>query len=131
MLIVHATKQLAMFIVMIYNIAFVTIKIAFLLQYRRSFPLLMVEMLCNAGIAFLVLFGVSLMVSAGITYSLVLKREMTDSPVSVLGWWLANASIHLLTNIVIFVLPLPLLGRLRLRGGEKLALVVCFALGLL
>ncbi|KAL0783255.1 hypothetical protein CaCOL14_001161 [Colletotrichum acutatum] len=128
---IEKAQKLAMFIVMIYNIAFVTIKIAFLLQYRRSFPLLMVEMLCNAGIAFLVLFGVSLMVSAGITYSLVLKREMTDSPVSVLGWWLANASMHLLTNIFIFVLPLPLLGRLRLRRGEKLALVISFALGLL
>ncbi|KAI3529947.1 hypothetical protein CSPX01_15170 [Colletotrichum filicis] len=128
---IEKAQKLAMFIMMIYSIAFVTIKIAFLLQYRRSFPLLMVEMLCNAGIAFLVLFGVSLMVSAGITYSLVLKREMTDSPVSVLGWWLANASIHLLTNIFIFVLPIPLLGRLRLRRGEKLALVISFTLGLL
>ncbi|KAJ0305850.1 hypothetical protein COL516b_004958 [Colletotrichum fioriniae] len=89
---IEKAQKLAMFIMMIYNIAFVTIKIAFLLQYRRSFPLLMVDMMCNAGIAFLVLFGVSLMVSAGITYSLVLKREMTDSPISVLGWWLANAT---------------------------------------
>ncbi|KXH47294.1 hypothetical protein CSAL01_03269 [Colletotrichum salicis] len=122
---------LAMFIIMIYNIAFVTIKVAFLLQYRRSFPLPMVEMLCNGGIAFLVLFGVSLMISAGVTYSIILKRDVADSSVSVLGWWLANAAIHLLTNIFIFVLPLPLLGRLRLQRGQKLALAIGFALGLL
>ncbi|KAK1633288.1 hypothetical protein BDP81DRAFT_463496 [Colletotrichum phormii] len=128
---IEKAQKLAMFIIMIYNIAFVTIKIAFLLQYRRSFPLPMVEMLCNGGIAFLVLFGVSLMISAGVTYSIILKRDVADSSVSVLGWWLANAAIHLLTNIFIFVLPLPLLGRLRLRRGQKLALAIGFALGLL
>ncbi|KAL2873509.1 hypothetical protein SGCOL_011352 [Colletotrichum sp. CLE4] len=128
---IEKAQKLAMFIIMIYNIAFVTIKIAFLLQYRRSFPLPMVEMLCNGGIAFLVLFGVSLMISAGVTYSIILKRDVADSSVSVLGWWLANAAIHLLTNIFIFVLPLPLLGRLRLRRGQKLALAIGFTLGLL
>ncbi|OHE93413.1 hypothetical protein CORC01_11278 [Colletotrichum orchidophilum] len=124
-------QKLAMFITMIYNIAFVTIKIAFLLQYRRSFSLPVVETLCNAGIGFLVLFGVSLLISAGVTYSLIFKGTVADSPVSVLGWWIANAAIHLLTNIFIFVLPLPLLGRLRLGRGQKLALAISFALGLL
>ncbi|OLN92100.1 hypothetical protein CCHL11_01341 [Colletotrichum chlorophyti] len=122
-------QKLAMVIIMIYQIAFVTIKITFLLQYRRVFPLPRVEMLCNVGIGFLVLFGISLVVSAGVTYSSIFSNNFWNSPIDILGWWLSNAAIHLVTDILIFILPLPLLNRLRLRRPQKAALIASFALG--
>ncbi|KZL86530.1 integral membrane protein [Colletotrichum incanum] len=122
-------QKVAMLIIILYNVAFITIKITFLLQYRRVFPLPRIELLCNIGIAFLALFGISLLVSAGITYNLVFSNNYWNSPINILGWWLANASIHLVTDILIFILPLPLLGRLRLHKPQKLALIASFALG--
>lgn len=125
------TCQIALFISIVYQVAFITIKITFLLQYRRVFPLPRVELLCNFGIGFLVLFGISLLVSAGVTFELVYKYGFVDPPISVLGWLLANASIHLVTGIAIFIMPVPLLGRLRMGTTQKLALAASFALGLL
>ncbi|TDZ41090.1 hypothetical protein CTRI78_v009988 [Colletotrichum trifolii] len=124
-------QKLSVAVVMVYQIAFVAVKIAFLLQYRRVFPLPKVELCCNIGIAFLVLFGISLLIAQGITYSIVYRNNFWNSPINILGWWLANASIHLVTDILIFLLPLPLLGRLRLRTTQKLALLASFGLGFL
>ncbi|KAF9878703.1 hypothetical protein CkaCkLH20_03603 [Colletotrichum karsti] len=124
-------QKIALFVVIVYQVAFVTIKIAFLLQYRRVFPLPKVELLCNLGIGFLALFGISLLVSAGVTFDLVYKYGSLNAPINILGWFLANAAIHLVTDIAIFILPVPLLGRLRMRKTQKLALMASFGLGLL
>lgn len=116
---------------MIYQIAYVTVKIAFLLQYRRVFQSRRVELCCNVGICFLVVFGLSLLVAQGMTYEYVYKLGISESPVDVIGWWIANAVIHLISSVFIFILPLPLLGRLGLSTTQKVALIVSFALGLL
>ncbi|KAF6802774.1 integral membrane protein [Colletotrichum sojae] len=124
-------RRIALFVLVIYQIAYVTIKIAFLLQYRRVFPGRRVELCCNVGITFLVVFGLSLLVAQGITYEYIYKQGIEVSPVDVIGWWIANAAIHLITSILIFILPLPLLGRLRLNTTQKAALFASFGLGLL
>ncbi|KAF6834850.1 integral membrane protein [Colletotrichum musicola] len=124
-------RRIALFVLVIYQIAYVTIKIAFLLQYRRVFPGRRVELCCNIGITFLVVFGLSLLVAQGMTYEYVYKKGIDVSPVDVIGWWIANAAIHLITSILIFILPLPLLGRLRLNTTQKAALFASFGLGLL
>ncbi|KAF6817257.1 integral membrane protein [Colletotrichum plurivorum] len=124
-------RRIALFVLVIYQIAYVTIKIAFLLQYRRVFPGRRVELCCNVGITFLVIFGLSLLVAQGMTYEYVYKQGIDASPVDVIGWWIANAAIHLITSILIFILPLPLLGRLRLNTTQKAALFASFGLGLL
>ncbi|KAK6225597.1 hypothetical protein QIS74_01644 [Colletotrichum tabaci] len=124
-------QKLAMSVIMLYNIAFISIKITFLLQYRRVFPLPKVELLCNIGIAFLVVFGLSTLISAGVTYGIIFRNNYWNSPINILGWWLANASLHLVTDILIFILPLPLLGMLKLHKPQKLALFASFSLGFL
>ncbi|KAK1979332.1 hypothetical protein LZ30DRAFT_726544 [Colletotrichum cereale] len=123
-------QKLATLIIISYNVAFITIKIAFLFQYRRIFPLPTIELFCNIGIAFLVLFGISLVISTGITYSLVFGNNYWNSPIDILGWWLTNAVIHLITDVFILLLPLPLLARLRLHKLQKVALIASFSLGL-
>ncbi|KAK2052413.1 hypothetical protein LY76DRAFT_555747 [Colletotrichum caudatum] len=123
------TQKYSMLIIILYNVAFTTVKIAFLFQYRRIFPLPKVELVCNIGIAFLTLFGISLVVSTGITYSIYFRNQHGSSPLNILGWWLTNASIHLITDIFIFLLPMPLLSRLKLHRLQKSALLASFFLG--
>ncbi|KAJ0159992.1 hypothetical protein CTA2_8788 [Colletotrichum tanaceti] len=125
------SQKVIMSVIMLYQIAFISIKIAFLLQYRRVFPLPRVELLCNIGIAFLVVFGISSLISAGVTYGIQFRYTLWNSPVNILGWWLANAALHLITDILIFILPLPLLGMLKLHRPQKLALFASFSLGFL
>jgi len=122
------TQKFSILVITLYNVAFTTIKIAFLLQYRRIFPLPKVELVCNIGIAFLILFGISLVISTVITYSLLYSNKLSWS-IDVLGWWLTNASIHLITDIFIFLLPMPLLGQIRLQKLQKSALFASFFLG--
>ncbi|WDK10286.1 integral membrane protein [Colletotrichum graminicola] len=124
------TQKFSILIITLYNVAFTTIKIAFLLQYRRIFPLPKVELVCNIGITFLILFGISLVISTSITYSLLFSNRLSWS-VDVLGWWLTNASIHLITDIFIFLLPMPLLGQIKLQKLQKSALFASFFLGFL
>ncbi|KAI8315269.1 hypothetical protein K4K61_002303 [Colletotrichum sp. SAR11_59] len=112
-------------------VAFVTIKIAFLFQYRRVFPYSKVELLCNIGICFLALFGIQLLVCAGVSFDLIYRYTFFDTPINVMSWWMANASIHLITNVLIFIIPIPFLGRLQMTRTQKLALIASFALGLL
>ncbi|KAK1963798.1 hypothetical protein LY78DRAFT_748840 [Colletotrichum sublineola] len=122
-------QKLCMFIIVLYNVAFTAIKITFLFQYRRIFPLPKVELLCNIGIAFLSLFGISLVISTAVTYTLLFTNAYFDSSINILTWWIVNASIHLITDIFIFLLPMPLLGQLRLHKVQKLALFASFSLG--
>ncbi|KAK2027494.1 hypothetical protein LX32DRAFT_620704 [Colletotrichum zoysiae] len=123
------SQKYSMLIIILYNVAFTTVKIAFLFQYRRIFPLPKVELICNIGIAFLTLFGISLVISTGITYSMYFGNQHWDSPLNILGWWLTNAAIHLITDIFIFLLPMPLLSRLKLHRLQKSALLASFFLG--
>ncbi|KAH0439724.1 hypothetical protein CcaCcLH18_02834 [Colletotrichum camelliae] len=124
-------QKISLFVIIVYQVAFVTIKIAFLFQYRRVFPYSKVELLCNIGICFLALFGIQLLVCAGVSFDLIYKYTFFDTPINVMSWWMANASIHLITNVLIFIIPIPFLGRLQMTRTQKLALIASFALGLL
>ncbi|KAF0331129.1 hypothetical protein GQ607_001437 [Colletotrichum asianum] len=124
-------QKISLFVIIMYQVAFVTIKIAFLFQYRRVFPYSKVELLCNIGICFLALFGIQLLVCAGVSFDLIYRYTFFDTPINVMSWWMANASIHLITNVLIFIIPIPFLGRLQMTRTQKLALIASFALGLL
>ncbi|KAJ0311401.1 hypothetical protein Brms1b_008382 [Colletotrichum noveboracense] len=126
-----ASAFISLFVIIVYQVAFVTIKIAFLFQYRRVFPYSKVELLCNIGICFLALFGIQLLVCAGVSFDLIYRYTFFDTPINVMSWWMANASIHLITNVLIFIIPIPFLGRLQMTRTQKLALIASFALGLL
>lgn len=46
-------------------------------------------------------------------------------------WGYVNAAVHLATNIIIFILPLPLVGSLKLATMQKAGLTASFAVGIL
>lgn len=45
------------------------------------------------------------------------------------GLWFSNASMHIATDIVILLIPIPALSGLELPQRQKMALISIFALG--
>lgn len=48
---------------------------------------------------------------------------------SEMGVWFANASLNIITDLMIFALPMPALKQLQLPRGQKIGLMGVFALG--
>lgn len=45
------------------------------------------------------------------------------------GLWFSNASMHITTDLVILIIPIPALAKLDLPKRQKIALITVFALG--
>ncbi|KAL0935562.1 pth11-like integral membrane protein [Colletotrichum truncatum] len=126
------TQEIAIAAVALYQAAFPLIKSTFLLQYRRAFPLPPFQKLCNIFILFIITFGITQVVS--ICLACIPLRSLWDSTVpgrciKLLDWWLIGSSINLVTDIVIFCMPLPLLQTLPLVMKQKVVLTAIFGLG--
>ncbi|KDN62795.1 hypothetical protein CSUB01_02704 [Colletotrichum sublineola] len=113
-----------------YHLTFIVVKMAFLLQYRRVFALPKFVLFCDIMLGFIGMFGIALVVSA-IVFNTPGWRGEPDSHMSYNQglWWLVTASVHLATDIIIFLMPIPMLGKLKLKPMQKVALYVSFGLG--
>jgi len=113
-----------------YHLTFIVVKMAFLLQYRRAFILPKFILFCDIMMGFIGMFGIALFVSAIVVNTPRWRRE-TDSQANYNQgvWWMATASVHLVTDIIIFLMPIPMLGKLKLKPMQKVALYVSFGLG--
>ncbi|OHX00016.1 integral membrane protein, partial [Colletotrichum incanum] len=112
--------------------AFPSIKATFLLHYRRVFPLPAFQKLCNMFIAFIIAFGIAQVVSTCL--ACVPLRSLWDLTVpgrciALLDWWLIGSSINLVTDVAIFVMPIPLLRSIMLPLRQKIVLMATFGLG--
>lgn len=103
-----------------------------LLQYRRVFSTPRMRLACNSLIAFLALYGTWTIVSA---WANCVPLEKFWDP-TVPGFcfdkkalWFSNSAIHILTDLLILIYPMPVLRSLQLRHRQKLALTAVFALG--
>ncbi|OHF00730.1 hypothetical protein CORC01_04047 [Colletotrichum orchidophilum] len=118
--------------VIMYQLAFACIKATFLLQYRRAFALPHITLFCDIflGIMFLALSG--LLISAILVTKNFLKPatipDLGDGPF--LRFSYVNAAVHLSTDVVIFILPLALVGKLRLATMQKAGLISSFGVGI-
>ena len=45
--------------------------------------------------------------------------------------WFSNAALNILTDLIVFILPLPVIGKLNLAKGQKYSLLGIFCLGFL
>ncbi|KAF9874444.1 integral membrane protein [Colletotrichum karsti] len=126
----QAGRRLTIIATLCYHCTFITIKMAFLLQFRRVFTVPKFRLICDIIFVFICCFGTAVIVSSiimavptwnGDTFA----AERYDQGT----WWLATSVVHLITDIVIFLLPLPLLRKLKLKRMLKVALMVSFGLG--
>lgn len=114
-----------------YQVAFTSIKAAFLLQYRRAFALPYIQRLCDIFLGILFLILTAMLISGGLILKQFLKLSFRPTKGDVLAWAYANVAVHLITNIVIFIFPLTLICQLRLAIMQKLGLIFSFGVGVL
>ncbi|OLN87206.1 hypothetical protein CCHL11_03711 [Colletotrichum chlorophyti] len=115
----------------LYQIAFASIKATFLLQYRRAFALPHLQRFCDIILAVVILLLVGSMIYTGIILKSYMKFGLqfpNKEPYIIFTY--VTASMNLVTDIVIFLLPLPLIGRLRLATMQKFGLICSFGVGI-
>ncbi|CEO60815.1 hypothetical protein PMG11_05335 [Penicillium brasilianum] len=116
----------------IYQTSLITTKMSILLQYRRVFSTPRMRLACNLLIAFLAVYGTWTILSA---WANCVPLEKFWDP-TVPGFcfdkkalWFSNSAIHILSDILILVYPMPVLKSLQLPKRQKFALIGVFALG--
>ncbi|KXH36402.1 hypothetical protein CSIM01_04917 [Colletotrichum simmondsii] len=118
--------------IFMYQLSFGFIKATFLLQFRRAFALPHIILFCDIflGIMFIALVG--LLIFGGIVMKDFLKPGYVPTPgdEAYLIFGYVNAAVHLSTDIVIFILPLALVGQMRLAAMQKAGLISSFGVGI-
>lgn len=109
------------------------LKSTFLFQYRRVFPLPNFQRLCDIFLAFLGVWTVVGLVGGATICLPVSKNWDLENPIwsceQRFSFWLGYGIVHLITDILIFIMPLPLLKTLPLPPLHKSVLIGVFCLG--
>lgn len=140
--------------IVFYNAALFGIKMTFLLQYWRIIAIQRMKKVFY--VAMFIVLGASLSqvpvqiftctpVGPGSIDAHILPRGLTAWEIA--GFWdksitdarcidnqvqwFSNAGINILTDVIVFVLPLPVIGKLNLARGQKYSLLGIFCLGFL
>ncbi|KAJ5548171.1 hypothetical protein N7513_005405 [Penicillium frequentans] len=117
----------------IYQTSLISTKMSILLQYRRVFSTTpRMRLACNLLIGFLAIYGTWTIISAWA--NCVPLKKFWDP--SVPGFcfnkealWFSNSAIHILTDLLILIYPMPVIRSLQLPSRQKFALMGVFALG--
>ncbi|KAJ5495745.1 hypothetical protein N7539_000861 [Penicillium diatomitis] len=117
----------------LYQSTLVLTKISIVLQYRRVFPSPGMRLACNILLGFLITFALWAVISA---WAMCVPLRKFWDP-DVVGFcfdkkalWFSNSAIHILTDFMILVWPMPLLKSLQLPKRQRFALMAVFALGI-
>jgi hypothetical protein len=108
-------------------------KISILLQYRRVFVGSDIQRIITGSIGVIVVYGLwSVFATAFMCtpVSYFWNPSIGGHCLSRLGVWFANASLNIITDVVICLMPVPVLNRLSLPRKQKYALIAVFCLGL-
>ncbi|KAH6650542.1 hypothetical protein F5144DRAFT_588997 [Chaetomium tenue] len=120
--------------IVLYNASLTATKLTFLLQYHRIFGdgSLRTSIAIIIGLVVIAMWSISQLLVVIFTCTPVPKfwhHEIPGTCIPSLPFWYINAAGNIVTDIIIFVLPLPALCRLNLRRGQKFALLGVFSLG--
>ncbi|PYI02081.1 hypothetical protein BO78DRAFT_352311, partial [Aspergillus sclerotiicarbonarius CBS 121057] len=116
----------------LYNLTLTLTKLSLVFLYRRLFPTKTYRILLMITLVFIILTGLWMVFSAllfCIPISAFWDRSIprTCLPESVV--WCLNAGFQITSDLILVILPLPILAKLRLPKRQKAALLVIFALG--
>lgn len=105
-----------------------------ILLYKRLFPTRLYQIILHIALVCVIITGLWMVFSA--FFFCVPVRAFWDprAPQNCLPKrvvWCLNASIQIVSDLIIVILPMPVLTQLRLPRRQKFALVLVFALGLL
>ncbi|KAI4754803.1 hypothetical protein E4T52_02282 [Aureobasidium sp. EXF-3400] len=117
----------------IYQASLSLTKISILLQYRRVFVGSEIQRMITGSIGVIIVYGLWSVFSTAFMCTPVAyfwDHSIGGHCLSRLGVWFANASLNIITDIVICLMPVPVLNKLRLPRKQKYALIAVFCLGL-
>ncbi len=109
------------------------LKLTFLLQFRRVFPLPAFQRLCDMFMIFLAAWTVAGIVG-GVAICLPFEKNWDPQDRAWLcekrfWFWLGHGIVHVVTDVVLCIMPLPLLRTLPLPPVQKVVLIGIFCLG--
>jgi hypothetical protein len=116
----------------IYQMTLFSSKASILLQYKRVFKIRTMMLACNIMLGVVVVYGTWTFISAWLNCVPVAKFWNDSLPgycLSREGLWFSNSAMHILTDLILIVLPMPVLKSLQLARKQKVALMGVFALG--
>lgn len=116
----------------IYQTSLISTKMSILLQYKRVFSTPRMRLACWIMIGFLGLYGTWTIISAWASCVPLAKFWDPTVPGFCLdkkALWFSNSAIHIITDILILIYPMPVLKSLQLPKKQKFALMAVFALG--
>ncbi len=118
---------------MLYNCSQILTKISFLLQYRRIFRDTLTHTVCFWLILFLTLWGITqefLVVFACFPVSIFVPSLADKCIYSLIVWYLTSI-MNIVTDFIIFTVPIPAIRNLRLPLRQKILVMSLFCLGFL
>lgn len=126
--------KIAYAIVILYTSSFTLTKISILLQYLRIFNVTNIRKLCYIQIAIVSVYGVWLFFSSVLNCVPIARnwdKTVQGKCLPTTPLWLTNAALNILTDIMIVLLPMPVISSLMLPLKQKLWLTIVLAFGLL
>jgi hypothetical protein len=118
--------------IVLYNGSLTATKLTFLLQYHRILGTGQMRKVIIAAFIFVALWSISQLLVVIFTCTPIEKFWLPETPgtcIPNIPFWYYNAAGNIVTDVIVFVLPLPVLSRLNLRRGAKLGLIGVFCLG--
>lgn len=127
-------KQCLWAAIPMYNASLAFTKFSILFQYLRIFPGRPFRIACYVVMAIVAAYSSWAIVSGYVNCVPVAKFWNHDLPGNCLNFeavWFFNASMNIATDVVLLMLPMPLLSQLQLPRMQKCALIGIFAIGVL
>jgi hypothetical protein len=120
--------------IVIYNVGMCLVKISILLQYRRVFTGKLMYWISTCSAIFFGCWAITISFLLTLICMPVEKYwypSIEGRCFNSLVIWYIMASFNLITDIALFIMPLPVIGSLQLRRKQKYTLIFVFGLGLL
>lgn len=117
----------------IYNLAQIVTKTSFLLQYRRIFQDELTRKTCFILLILLGIWGVVQEVLVGFAcfpVSVFFPHQKDICITSLVVWYLTSI-MNIVTDFIVFMVPMPAIRSLQLRRKQKLLVISVFGLGFL
>lgn len=119
-------------VVLVYNAAQIVTKISFLVQYRRLFPIPNIQKICKYCLAFLVVWGVSQQLfTAFACHPGKFIFPHWERCINSLAVFTTNAVMNMVTDFIVFLIPIQPVLQLRINRKRKMHLLAVFCLGLI
>jgi hypothetical protein len=118
--------------IVLYNASLTATKLTFLLQYYRILGSGPMKRAIIVAFVIVALWSTSQLLVNIFQCTPIHRFWVPDIPgtcIPPLPFWYINAAGNIVTDIIVFIIPLPALSRLNLRRGQKFALVGVFSLG--